>query len=172
VEDGSNHEQEGSHSETSKSKVFLPSRTFDTENDEDGSGDDLDDSVYSGCQEGSRSTGDTDRFEDGRSLIFLNDQLSDSLHNNHEPMYAHVVIDRVLSRPLLANKEHDRDKEPLGISLSSQLVVPNSSLGRLVLLLTSGDDLRKLHLNDRRVFRKITNPGEVLLSIGVTAFGS
>lgn len=150
LEDGTDHHQAKTHTESTEEEVLLSSCSFDTENHEESGGDDLDETVHTRGEQTGGRTSDTDRLEDIGS----------------------VVVDRVLTGPLLADEHEHGDDESLGVTLDFELADPTGTGGGRLFFLDSGDDFTEFGLHSTVVGRHVSNPGEVLESLGVSVLGS
>ena len=105
LEDGANDEEEDTHAEGGDDEGKFTTQGFDTEEDEDGGGDDLDDTVDTRGQQRVLPAEVADGREDLRS----------------------VVVDAVLTSPLLEEEDNEGDDEANEVALAEEGLLPAES---------------------------------------------
>lgn len=138
VEDGTEDPKEHGHKTDTQKQRLLPAESFDTESDENTSGNNLDDTVDTTGKQSRLGTSDTDRLENNGS----------------------IVRDGVLTTPLLKGEDYESDDESDRVTLGKDFP-PRGALSSLLFLLNSSGDFSVFELNRLVGDRKLSDPSEV-----------
>lgn len=124
LEDGADDKEEGSHSKCRNDEREPTTERLDTEEDEDGCCDDLDDTIHTAGKEGVLPVGVSNGCEDlGR-----------------------IVVDGVLASPLLQEEDEEGDEKTDEVALAEECLFPVQPRARFPLLLDGSLNLG--HLSD------------------------